>query len=274
MAVSQRRRVLVTGGASYLGYSIAAALVAEGADVTLLIRPGGEDRLGPLAQHVQWWTADVWDTASLRGRARGHHIIIHTIGSMIALPEQGLTYQRMNFVSARNVATMCVSDGVQEMILLSSVRSPWLNRQYVRSKHDAEQYIGRVGIRGTIVRAPIVYARGQRRVLFFRLMTLMGGLPPISWLGLNRIAPMPIDILARGIARIALEPTRNKTVYYAPDLRQRNRREERSAPLPAMPISPTPNLDDTQPKRPTRIADIDDEEIPFGWKPTDPTGKR
>ncbi|MFZ2879566.1 MAG: hypothetical protein WA009_08525, partial [Phototrophicaceae bacterium] len=41
-----RRRVLVTGGGSFLGDYIAAALVAEGADVTLLVRPGAEDHLG------------------------------------------------------------------------------------------------------------------------------------------------------------------------------------------------------------------------------------
>ena len=83
MATSSRSRVLVTGGGTFLGDYIAAALVAEGADVTLLVRPGAEDRLGGLAERVRWATADVWDAASLRGRARGHQCVVHTVGSLL-----------------------------------------------------------------------------------------------------------------------------------------------------------------------------------------------
>ena len=51
------RRVLVTGGGTFLGDNIAAALLAEGAEVVLLVRPGAEDKLGPLANRTRWWTA-------------------------------------------------------------------------------------------------------------------------------------------------------------------------------------------------------------------------
>ena len=44
-----RHRVLVTGGEAFLGLNIASALLAEGAEVTLLVRSGAEDRLGVLA---------------------------------------------------------------------------------------------------------------------------------------------------------------------------------------------------------------------------------
>jgi NAD(P)-dependent dehydrogenase (short-subunit alcohol dehydrogenase family) len=38
---ANNRRVLVTGGGAFLGDAITAALLAEGAEVTLLVRPGG-----------------------------------------------------------------------------------------------------------------------------------------------------------------------------------------------------------------------------------------
>ena len=37
------RHILVTGGGTFVGDNIAAALLAEGAEVTLLVRPGAED---------------------------------------------------------------------------------------------------------------------------------------------------------------------------------------------------------------------------------------
>ena len=254
---------MVTGGGTFLGASIASALLAEGAQVSLLVRPGAEERLGPLAEHTRWSTADVWNPASLRGKARNHAAVIHTVGSLNADPAQGLSYHRLNFLSARNVANMCVSDGVGHMILMSAVQTPWVSRAYIRSKREAESYLRRVGLRISIIRAPLVYARGSSRPLFYRLMTLLGSVPPLSWLMFGRIAPMPIELLARGAARIALSDDDAKSVYYPRDLRQRGQGGEiRQAsdtleyylPQESPPPSPFKTLDEDQ---------------PFGWTPSD-----
>ena len=50
--MTTKARVLVTGGGTFLGDSIAAALLAEGVEVTLLVRPGAEEKLGSLAQRA------------------------------------------------------------------------------------------------------------------------------------------------------------------------------------------------------------------------------
>lgn len=259
----QLKGILVTGGGTFLGDNIASALLAEGAEVTLLVRPGTEDRLGPLAQRARWYLADVWDPASLRGRARNHAVVIHTVGSMTADPAQGLSHHRLNFLSARNVANMCVSDGVPHMVLLSSVSAPWVNREYIRSKREAESYLRRVGLSSTIIRAPLTYVRGRPRPLFYQLMTLLGSIPPLSWFIFGRVAPMPVDMFARGVARIALEKSHDKTVYYARDLRKRNKRSDLRHPaetfeqlLPQETASPDPFT-------------LLDEDLPFGWSPTD-----
>jgi len=273
----KQRKVLVTGGGTFLGDSIARALLQEGAEVTLLVRAGAEDRLGLLANRTTWWRADVWDSASMRGRARGHHVVIHTVGSTLADPIQGLTHHRLNFVSARNVATMCVSDGVPTMFLLSSARAPWLSRAYIKSKREAENYLARVGIRGVIIRAPVAYPRGVRRQPFFAWMSLLGRIPPISWLGMRRIAPMPVDVMARGIARIVLDEARSKSLYYANDL-WRNGAQRDDTPPPtfdppsAPPTSPQPPIihdPDATPRSVKRVNPFDllDEDTPFGWSP-------
>jgi uncharacterized protein YbjT (DUF2867 family) len=254
---ANNRRVLVTGGGAFLGDAITAALLAEGAEVTLLVRPGGEDKLGLLAQRARIQIADVFDPASLRGRGRGHGIAIHTVGSLIADPSQGLTYQRLNLVSARNVATMCVSDGVPHMVLMSSVRAPWISGQYLKAKREAEDYLTRVGVNGTVIRAPIAYIRGSKRPIFFEFFTALGSIPPLSWTRLGRIAPMPIDILARGVARAALNP--QKSIYYARDLRRLNRKGEKSIAL-----SGVPSAEDGSPRQ-VHPFELLDDDSPNGW---------
>lgn len=256
-------RVLVTGGGTFLGDNIASALLAEGADVTLLVREGVENRLGPLRQRVRWFVADIWDPSSLRGRARGHQVVIHTVGSMVAEPSKGLTHHRLNFVSARNVTNMCVSDGVAFMILLSSPSAPWISRAYIAAKREAEVYLRRVGMRSTVIRAPLTYVRGRPRPLFYRLMTLLGSIPLVASLGFGRIAPMPVDILARGVARIALQDMeRPKKIYFASDLRRRNTAEERRG------YSTLRTQDFSLSSKPVQHPiELLGEDVPFGWMP-------
>lgn len=258
-----KKRVLVTGGGTFLGDNIAAALLAEGAEVTLLVRPGGEKKLGGLAQRVRWHVADVWEPSSLKGRARGVQHVVHTVGSMSADPSHGLTYQYLNFVSARNVANMCVSGGVPHMVLLSSARAPWTPRGYIQAKREAEDYLERVGLQPTIIRAPIVYVRGNPRPFLYRLMSLLGFLPPLSWFGLRRIAPLPIDVLARGVARITLNPKTSKLVYTAADLRRHN-----TSPELRRGVSQTRGAMADQ-MRTVNPVELLDENTPFGWTPED-----
>jgi len=260
MVADKRKRVLVTGGGTFLGINIASALLAEGADVTLLIRPDTEARLGPLATRVRWFVADVWDVASLKGRARGQGTVIHTVGSMVADPARGLTYQRLNVVSARNAANMCVSDGVAHLVFISAVGAPWVSRQYVKAKREAETYVQRVGLQASVVRAPLTYVRGAKRPLFYRLVTAIGRTPPLSWMGLANLAPMPLDILARGVARIALNPPPQSRLYAASDLRRLNSRDERRGRAAQLQTFENP------PEQAQPFAALDDE-TPFGWTP-------
>ena len=249
------RSILVTGGGSFLGDYIAVALLAEGLAVSLLVQPGAEDKLGQLSRHTRWSRANVWSPGSLRGKARGHAAVIHTIGSLTDDPARGASFERLNLVSARNVANMCISDGVGRLIFISGSRAPWLNRGYIHSKRAAETYLRRSGLRTTIVRAPLLYARDQERALFFRLLTRLGGLPPLAWLGLGNAAPLAVELLARGVAQLALADDYDNAIVYARELRRLARR----ATAPAE--ETLPGIEHRE------LVDVPDEDLPFGWTP-------
>jgi uncharacterized protein YbjT (DUF2867 family) len=177
---------------------------------------------------------------------------------MNADPAQGLNHNWLNFVSARNVANMCVSDGCSHLVLLSSPRAPWIPGSYIRAKREAESYIERVVLKATIIRAPLAYVRGQPRHPFFWLMTFLGSVPPASWFGFGRVAPLPVDILARGAARIALEPQPGKTIYYRRDLRRRVTGSEAMTPF---------TITDNDLTRQPGPLDLLGDDEPFGWIP-------
>jgi hypothetical protein len=143
------------------------------------------------------------------------------------------------------------------MVLLSSVRAPWVSRQYIAAKREAEAYIPRVGLRATVIRAPIAYMRGARRHPFYGLMTVLGSIPPLSWLWFRRVAPMQVDVPARGVARITLESRRQDAIFYARDLRKRNTRRELRRGISER---------EFQAEQRQRFYP-QDEDAPFGWLP-------
>ncbi len=257
-------KVLVTGGTSFTGLRVVAALVNAGADVTVLVRPENEDKLGVLRRHVRMVSGDVWTIASLKGRSRGQGVVIHLVGSMRAQPERGLTYHQLNLVSARNVISMAVSDGVPYLILLSAVSSPpRVSGEYLRSKREAEEYLRNSGLRYGIIRAPILFDREQPGGAFFALLSRIGAIPFVR-VFFGRRAPLPVDLAAQGIAQIALQDELPRSqILFAGDLRRLGRlaNKDKRHPRPLK----VPSL-----RRRAEISeDGPDDDIPFGWLPPD-----
>jgi uncharacterized protein YbjT (DUF2867 family) len=251
-------KVFVTGGTSFVGLRVVSELIEAGADVTVLVRPDHEDKLGTLRRHVRMVSGDVWNPASLKGRSRGHGVVIHLVGSIRAQPERGLTFHQLNLVSARNVTSMAISDGVPYLVLLSTVsRPPGVPVEYLRSKREAEEYLRNSGLHWAIARAPMLFDRTQSGGTFFALLSRIGALPFLR-VFFGRRAPLPVDIVARGITQAALQlELPLNQMLYAPQLRRLGRiqRVQRSRRTRA-------------PRTRRRISsDIPADETPFGWLP-------
>lgn len=247
-----QERVFVTGATGFLGFRTVTALLQAGLQVTTLVRPDQKDRLDIFGDSIKIVFGDVWNKGSLKGRARGHGTVLHLIGSTRADPSRGNTFHQINLVSARNVATMAVSDGVPHMILLSTITRPLsLPGEYVRSKREAEEYLKNTGLHWTIVRAPALYDAHANQV-GLNLLSMLGATIPFRWM-IGRTLPLPVDIAARGLAGLALVPDHyNEHTIYAPQLRNLARR----VPVPS-------NGMNTRSQSRQEI----DEEPPFAWLP-------
>jgi len=263
MARRNWNRVFVTGGTSFVGLHVVAALVNAGADVTGLVLPDHEEKLGALRRHVRMVYGDVWNIASLRGRSRGHGAVLHLVGSLRAHPSRGQTFHQLNLVSARNAISMAVSDGVPYFVLLSAAsRPPGVSTEYLRSKREAEDYLRSSGLRWAIIRAPVLFDRAQHGGALFNMLSRIGALPLLRVFA-GRHVPLPVELAARGIAQVTLQselpPNR---VLYAGDLRRLGRMTgQKKARLPS-----------SRPSEPGPESLLDDE-VPFGWQPDPPRGK-
>ncbi len=251
-----QKRIFVAGGTGFLGYRVVRALLEQDAAVTLLVRPESEEPLGPLRHRIECVEGDVWNPASLKGRARGHSAVIHLVGGVKPDPARGLTFRHLNFVSARNVAQMAVSDGVPNFVLLSASATPLgVGSGYLESKRDAEEYLRKTGLTWTIIRAPALYDPAHRRNPIYVLISVLRYIPLLG-LAFSSRTPLAVDTAARGIASLAISADGMHDRLIGPrQLRRLGRAQEKRL----------------RPKAPVHVAkdsrDDDGDEPPFGWLP-------
>ena len=248
------RQVLITGGTGFLGSQVVAALLAYGADVTVLGSADTIERLGGLGTQVALIEGDVWNPASLRGRGRGFPVVIHLIGGLKADPKRGLTFRHLNTVSTRHVAQMAMSDGVAHFMFLSAAAGlPGVSGEYLISKHEAEGYLRKTGLNWTIFRAPPLFEPGNRRSPFYMLLSGVGRIPLIGGLVANT-APIAVHTAAYAIASLAVEGDLSRDRLIGPGtMRLIGLNALRKLNRPA--VQPIGDLSDT----------FDD--VPFGWLP-------
>lgn len=248
------QRVFVAGATGFIGNAIVYSLLEAGAQVTALVPAGRRLQVNGDRKQLRIVEGDAWNRGSLTGRSRGHSTVIHLVGSMRQNPARGQSYHRTNVDSLQNITRMAIGDGVPLLVHLSTSSAPWLPAGYASSKREAEEYLQRSGMRYTIVRAPLVYPRGKLQNPLL-IMTSVGGAIPLLGRPLSRWAPLPVDILARGMTEIALSREWPNTILYGRQIRQLSRTYlARFAPQQA---------------RPDPLAELEDHDdnAPFGWLP-------
>lgn len=109
-------RVLVTGGAGFLGEHVARHLVAGGAEVRLLDRaPPSPWEAAIGAERVN---GDVRDDACVRRATRGADVVVH---AAFAPPQAGMDVLReVNVGGTRSVCAAAVAAGASRLVLVSS----------------------------------------------------------------------------------------------------------------------------------------------------------
>lgn len=110
-------RTLLTGGTGYLGPHILLGLLADGQEVTALVR--SPERLGPLARHprVRVWLADLEDDARVAEGLPGHDVCVHA--ALIWGPPRA-EFELRDAAAAAKLFDAAGSAGVSRCVLISS----------------------------------------------------------------------------------------------------------------------------------------------------------
>ncbi len=215
-------RVLVVGATGTLGGMIARRLLARGAGVSILVRPGS-DASGLLQAGAHAVAGDLKDHRSLHGACAGAEVVITTANSVLRGGAD--TVESVDLVGNRNLIDAARAQGVRHFVFVSALgASPQSAAPFMQAKAATEAHLRESGLPYTILQpnlfmevwipmllgrgaagaSPVMLAgEGRRRHSFVSMhdvaayavavagnpaardrVLVLGGAEPVSWRGI------------------------------------------------------------------------------------------
>ncbi len=184
--------VTVTGASGYLGASVLRQLVESGHNVVALARHKPARLLAP----VRWVLGDARDM-DLLGALEGSDAVVHLIGIIREIPQQGITFEKMHVGVTERLLTAMQAAKVSRLIHMSALGTrPGAVAQYHRTKWRAEQLIASMSdIAATILRPSLIFGGDPP---FFKMLGDLVKLPgvPVPGDGSTLFQPVARDDIA------------------------------------------------------------------------------
>jgi len=176
-------RVAITGATGFVGSHLALRLVSEGHEVVRLARNArtNEDVV----------TTPLDDVEGLANAFSGCGAIAHCAGINREVGEQ--TYRRVHIDATRNIVEAARRAGVEKIVLMSFLRArPDCGSPYHESKWAAEEIVRESGLDYTIIKAGVVYGRGDH--MLDHLSHAFHTFPIFALVGLKEQTVRPLAI--------------------------------------------------------------------------------
>lgn len=194
-------RIAITGAAGFVGSHLTRRLESEGHGLVLIARTPAKDD----ARRV---VCDVSDMGLLTRLFQGCDAVAHCAG--INRETGAQTYECVHVRGTRNVVEAAKRAGVEKIVLMSFLRArPECGSEYHESKWEAEEIVRDSGLDYTIVKAGVVYGRGDH--MLDHLSHALHTFPVFGLVGIKEksICPLAIEDLVH-VMRAALVDRRMK----------------------------------------------------------------
>lgn len=183
-------RVAITGATGFIGSHLTTRLTGEGHEVVRIAR------------------RDLYDVDQLTTVFAGCGVVAHCAGVNREIGDQ--TFGRVHIEGTRNVVDAARNAGVEKIVFVSFLRArPGCGSPYHESKWEAEEIVRNSGLDYTVIKAGIVYGRGDH--MLDHLSHALHTFPVFGLVGLKErsIRPLAIEDLVH-VMRAALVDRRMK----------------------------------------------------------------
>lgn len=146
------KKVVIFGANGFVGGEFAKQFIEDGADVTSVSRTG--EPLG----NESWYSKVDWKIGNALSKGfwteylKDADVVIDTIGEYKEQTNENLTFEKVNYQSALNIADAAEANNVPVFVYISADDIPGANKRYIQTKRDAEENLNKRKFRTVILR--------------------------------------------------------------------------------------------------------------------------
>jgi len=150
-------RVFVSGATGFVGRHVMEELKARGHTPVILSRPGSARKL-PFSDGVEIVYGDIAQPETFEPALEEADAIIHLVAIIREFPDRGITFDKLNYQSVRNMVIGAQRAKVRRFILMSANgASPDGVSEYQITKWRAEELVRHSGLDWTIFRPSVIF---------------------------------------------------------------------------------------------------------------------
>ncbi|MDG2377139.1 MAG: NAD(P)H-binding protein [Woeseiaceae bacterium] len=156
-------KVALIGGTGFVGNYIVTALGGEGHEVSLLMRPGSDDKI-PAGDHCRVTRGDINSTEALDSTLTDCDAVIYTVGILRESPKQGMTFEALQYDGVVQMVESARRCGVDRVLLMSANGVYTEGTPYQSTKARAEEYVLASGLAATVFRPSAIFGDPHGRM--------------------------------------------------------------------------------------------------------------
>lgn len=196
-------KILVTGGAGFVGSNTVRRLVAAGKPVRVMVRNAAkvQKQLADVADQIEVVAGDVTERETLSPIMQDVTTVVHLVA--IALEKGEQTYEKVNYQGTINLVDAANEAGVDRFINMSqNGADSSLPYRFLKSKGLAQEYVAQHAPDWTALRPSSIFGPQDE---FFNAIARLAKLTPLIYPliggGTAEFQPVSVDDVAEAIVR-------------------------------------------------------------------------
>ena len=195
-----RRCVFVTGATGYMGSSLAAALLARGHRIRVLVRNASAS---PLSQAVKSGatlvSGNALDFTTFADAVAPADTLVHLVGTRHPSPAKAASFVKVDLASVDAALNVALKTGIRHFVYVSVAQPAPVMRAYVAARQAAEARIRASGISATILRPWYVLGPGHRWPYLLMPLYALCELLPQTREGARRLGMVTLDQMVQAL---------------------------------------------------------------------------
>jgi len=158
-------RVALFGGTGFVGSYLIDALSRAGHEPSLLVRAGSEGRIDERSR-CRVVSGHIGAADAVTRTLDGCDAVIYNIGILEENPDNGITFQALQYDGARAAIDAATAAGVRRFVLMSANGVKAEGTAYQETKFGAERYLAQSGLDHTVFRPSVIFGDPRGRMEF------------------------------------------------------------------------------------------------------------